>query len=70
MKTRVKPHNGAYQWRIEVLDPFNNEWKTISLHDIFWYANWKAKRLSKKKLVVYSNKKEEFMDRLKGTYDE
>lgn len=70
MKTRVKPHNELYQWQVDVFDPYNNEWKTISLHDIFWIADWKAKRLSKKKLVIYSNKKEEFIDRLKGIHNE
>lgn len=68
MKTRVKPGSGIYSWYLEVLDPYSDKWKLISSHDFFWYANMKAKYLSKKSLRIYSNKKEEFLDRLKGTH--
>lgn len=68
MQTRVRPYDGCYNWRLEVLDPYEDKWTTISMHDHFWIANWKACRLSKKSLTIKKDKKEEFIDRLKGTH--
>jgi len=68
MQTRVRPRGTIYNWQVEVLDPYNDKWETVSLHDFFWYANMKAKWLSKKSLRIHCNKKEEFLGRLKGTY--
>lgn len=70
MQTRVKPNGGIYNWWVEVYDPYDNIWMHVSSHDFFWYANMKAKRLSKKSLKIHDNKKEEFLDRLKGTHKE
>lgn len=68
MKTRVRTHNNVYKWQIDILNPDTDEWVMISLHNIFWYANWKATRLSRKSLDIKIKKKEEFLDRLKGIH--
>lgn len=71
MKTRVKTRGSTvYPWALEVWDPFDETWRTISIHGWLWFATYKAKRLSKKSLKIYSSKKEEFIDRLKGTHKE
>lgn len=68
MQTRVRPRGGIYGWQVEVLDPDRDHWISISFHHFFWYANTKAYYLSRKSLDVKIKKKEEFIDRLKGTH--
>ena len=68
MQTRVRPRNTIYSWEVHIMDPDTNQWIEISKHHFFGAANWKAHRLSKKSLAVKMHKKEEFLNRLKGTH--
>lgn len=67
MKTRVRPlpESSLYSWQIEIFDPHSEEWIDNKRYDSFWWANLKAKRLSKYSLAVKMNKKEEFVRKLK-----
>ena len=68
MQTRVRPRDRKYSWEVEILDPYTDQWIKISTHHFFWAANWKARRLSKKSLTIKTNKKKEFLDKLKGIH--
>lgn len=71
MKTRVVTRDTIYEpWEVQVYDPFEKRWSCISIHETFFIANLKAWLLSRKPLTVKQPKKEHFLEKLNGTYED
>lgn len=69
MRTRVRPTDySPGPWSVDIYNPHDTPetgWVEIGQYNFFWYANWRANRLTKGSLEEKFIVKERFIDRLK-----